>query len=108
MASRVGVDGSDVSRAALEVALGLGTRLNAALTAVIARGATSDVQVSADTVDAVHIDEREPVGALLDAAGTSDLLVLGPVACTACVHWEALASASLIGHRPPSWSFGMP
>lgn len=73
----VGVDGSDVSGAALELARELGTRLNAAVTAVIARGATTDSQVSADTVEAVHIDERGPVDALLDAAGTSDLLVLG-------------------------------
>jgi nucleotide-binding universal stress UspA family protein len=72
-----GVDGSDVSREALEVAKELGSRLNATVTAVIARGATTDLQAAADTVDAVHIDERDPVDALLDAAGTSDLLVLG-------------------------------
>jgi nucleotide-binding universal stress UspA family protein len=73
----VGVDGSDISGAALDLARELGTRLDATVTAVIARGATTDLQVSADTVDAVHIDERDPVDALLDAAGTSDLLVLG-------------------------------
>jgi len=96
----VGVDGSDVSRAALEVALELGTRLNSAVAAVIARGATSDVQVSPDTVDAVHTDERDAVDALLDAAGTSDLLVLGARGLHGL---RALGSVSeRVAHRAPT------
>ena len=96
----VGVDGSDVSGAALELARELGTRLNATVAAVIARGATTDLQVSSDEVDAVHIDERDPVDALLDAAGTSDLLVLGARG----VHGlRALGSVSeRVAHRAPT------
>ncbi|HEX5857292.1 MAG TPA: universal stress protein [Microbacterium sp.] len=95
----VGVDGSDVSGIALELARELGTRLNATVTAVIARGATTDPQVSSDEVDAVHIDERDPVDALLDAAGRSDLLVLGARGLHGL---RALGSVSeRVAHRAP-------
>jgi nucleotide-binding universal stress UspA family protein len=96
----VGVDGSDVSGTALELAKELGTRLNATVTAVIARGATTDLHVSSDEVDAVRIDERDPVDALLDAAGTSDLLVLGARGLHGL---RALGSVSeRVAHRAPS------
>ena len=96
----VGVDGSDVSGAALELARQLGTRHNATVTVVIARGATTDLQVSADTVDTVHIDERDPVDALLDPPGTSDLLVLGARGLHGL---RALGSVSeRVAHRAPT------
>ena len=95
----VGVDGSDVSREALEVAKEVGSRLNATVTAVIARGATTDLQASADTVDAIRVDERDPVDALLDAARTSDLLVLGARGLHGL---RALGSVSeRVAHRAP-------
>jgi nucleotide-binding universal stress UspA family protein len=94
-----GVDGSDGSREALEVAKELGSRLGATVTAVIARGATTDLQASADTVDAIHIDERDPVEALVDAARTSDLLVLGARGLHGL---RALGSVSeRVAHRAP-------
>jgi len=45
--------------------------------AVAASGAATDVEAADDTVAVLRVDEREPVEALLDAAGTCDLLVLG-------------------------------
>jgi nucleotide-binding universal stress UspA family protein len=51
-------------------------------------------------VDAVHIDERDPADALLDAAGTSDLLVLGARGLQGL---RALGSVSeRVAHRAPT------
>jgi nucleotide-binding universal stress UspA family protein len=73
----VGYDGSAASSAALSVALELGAGRDAPVVAVTANGAAPDFQVAGDTPTKVHVDEREPIDALLDAATSCDLLSLG-------------------------------
>ena len=72
----IGIDGSESSRISLRVARDLGTRLGVPLEAVAASGATTDIDPG-DEVSTLHVDQREPVEALLDAADRCDLLVLG-------------------------------
>ena len=73
----VGYDGSAAAVAALTVALELGARLDAPVVAVVASGAAPDFEVAGVTPSKVHVDERQPVDALLDAATSCDLLILG-------------------------------
>jgi len=58
------------------VAADLGTRPGVPGLAVAASRATADVEAGGE-LSALEVDEREPVEALLDAAGRCDLLVLG-------------------------------
>jgi len=96
----VGYDGSAASSAALGVALELGARLDAPVVAVRANGAAPDLQVAGDTPTKVHVDEREPIEALLDAATSFDLLILGARGLRGL---RALGSVSeRVAHRAPT------
>jgi nucleotide-binding universal stress UspA family protein len=72
----VGIDGSEPSVIALCATLDLGARLGVPVVAVAAGGAATDVDAGNDVAE-LRRDEREPVEALLDAADSFDLLVLG-------------------------------
>lgn len=96
----VGYDGSVPSRAALTVGLELGARLDAPVVAVVAGGAAPDFQIAEDTTAKMHVDEREPVDALLDAATSCDLLILGARGLRGL---RALGSVSeRVAHRAPT------
>ena len=73
----VGIDGSESSRTALAVAGALGSRLDVPVGAVAASGAAADFKPPEEAMADLHVDEREPVDALLDAARDCDLLVVG-------------------------------
>jgi nucleotide-binding universal stress UspA family protein len=74
----VGVDGSRHSAAAYAVAAGLAERLGADLRRVVAWGGHSIDPLLVDSVLTEREDSPEdPVPALLAAAGTADLLVVG-------------------------------
>ena len=70
----VGLDGSATAFAALELARLLERRFNSQTTAIAAAGARLE---GTDPAADVHLDQRNAVPALLEAAQTSDLLVLG-------------------------------
>jgi nucleotide-binding universal stress UspA family protein len=96
----VGYDGSAAAGAALNLALELGARLDAPVAAVVAGGAAADFEVAGDTPAKVHVDEREPVDALLDAATSCDLLILGARGLPGV---RALGSVSeRVAHRAPT------
>jgi nucleotide-binding universal stress UspA family protein len=74
----VGVDGSDESRVAAEVARELGDRLRLPVEAVLATGGKP---VGPDLLAGIgleyEVDTARPVKALIERAGTSSLLVVG-------------------------------
>lgn len=95
----VGIDGSEPSRLAQRVARDLGTRVGVPDFAVAASGAAADVEADGE-ISALDVDEREPVEALVDAAGRCDLLVLGARGLRGV---RALGSVSeRVAHRAPS------
>jgi len=76
----VGVDGSESSFAAAEVAHDVATRVGATMRLVVARGATQD-DLATDALTTVGhelaFSEQKPVPALLEAAQEADLIVVG-------------------------------
>lgn len=76
----VGVDGSPESAAAVAVAASIRRRAGGALTVVTAGGDQADALLTLDALDAPHVhiaSPRRPVEALVAAARTADLTVLG-------------------------------
>jgi nucleotide-binding universal stress UspA family protein len=73
----VGIDGSAPSQAALRLATDLGARFDAEVVAVMAGGVARAGVARPVIAGTVHVDDREPVEALLDVAATCDLLVVG-------------------------------
>jgi nucleotide-binding universal stress UspA family protein len=74
----VGIDGSDEAERALDVARGLASRRHSTIRSVVATGGK---RVNLDEIARQHprvcIAPRRPVPALVEAAATADLLVVG-------------------------------
>ena len=73
----VGVDGSSAALHAFEAADDLGARLGAPVRVVAATGGKPLNLEGLRAVPGVEWDERKPLDALVDAAGSADLLVVG-------------------------------
>jgi len=73
----VGIDGSDCSLEALEVARTLGERFNAPVRPVACTGGKPVDVDGPSRVEGFEWDERHPVDALVAAAETSDLVIVG-------------------------------
>ena len=74
----VGLDGSEQSRVALEVARGIAERFGSELVSVAASGGDLVDIASVRTLDPnVVVDPRKPAEAIVDLSAEADLLVLG-------------------------------
>jgi nucleotide-binding universal stress UspA family protein len=97
----VGVDGSEQSIAAAEVARGIASRFGAELLGITATGGKDVDLAAARSATPLQLeDERPPVDALTDLAAEADLLVVG----SRGLHGpRALGSVSeRVAHRAPS------
>ena len=98
-----GIDGSPEAREALDVAAGLRDRSGGRLTVVAATRERDSVVAALDRFDAPHelvISKERPVEALVAAAQTADLLVVGSRGLHGA---RALGSVSeRVAHRAPS------
>ena len=89
----VGIDGSDCSLEALEVARALGERLGARVRLLAATGGRRIDVDELGRLGDVELDERRPVEALVAASEGSDLVVVG------CRGLHGLASLGSVSER---------